>query len=391
MASGASEADQLAQFQSITGADSERAKFFLDSAQGVLEVALTAFFDGEPEDEAMASEVAAAAALQTQQPPPSKPKKSAYSGGGTSNIHSLSHASSDDDDSDSEDKGQAFYAGGSSTSGQQIIGPPKKGQDFVKEMFKRARDQGAEIEDEDEQGPSPFGRKNRQTFGGTGFKLGSNDNDSKVIPSSSKSKEDKEREFTLKMWQNGFSLDEGPLRAYDDPANREFLSCIMKGRVPLELVREARGGEVNIKMEDHKHEDYVKPKVAVNPFQGAGHVLGSVLPSMEESKATGEAASSPQDQKTAEALAASEVKVDDSKPVTTLQVRLHNGTRLLVKLNHSHTVGDLRRYIRLSRPEVASMTSFALLTTFPNKELSNDEETLQDAELLGAAILLRPK
>ena len=48
-----------------------------------------------------------------------------------------------------QEEGQAFYAGGSETSGQQILGPPKKkdGRDFVKEMFKKAREHGAEAVD----------------------------------------------------------------------------------------------------------------------------------------------------------------------------------------------------------------------------------------------------
>ena len=48
-----------------------------------------------------------------------------------------------------QEEGEAFYAGGSETSGQQILGPPKKkdGRDFVKEMFKKAREHGAEAID----------------------------------------------------------------------------------------------------------------------------------------------------------------------------------------------------------------------------------------------------
>ena len=48
------------------------------------------------------------------------------------------------------------------------------------------------------------------------------------------------REFTLKMWQNGFSIDDGELRDYNDPRNRAFLASVMSGRIPEELVREAR-------------------------------------------------------------------------------------------------------------------------------------------------------
>ncbi|XP_040571347.1 NSFL1 cofactor p47 [Lepeophtheirus salmonis] len=388
MASGASESELLAQFQSITGADSDKAKFFLDSAQGQLEMALAAFYDGEPEFESVPSETGpASSASQTSSSQSfsagkSNSKKNSY--GGNSNIHSLATTMSDEDeDDDDKETGQAFYAGGSSTSGQQILGPPKKGgQDFVKEMFKKAREQGAEVDEDGDS--SSLTSRSLNSFGGTGFKLGSNDNDSEVVPSMSKSKRE-ECEFTLKMWQNGFSLDDGPLRAYDDPTNREFLSCIMKGKVPLELVREAHGGEVNIKMEDHKHEEFVKPKVSVKPFQGAGHILGSVLPNMEI-KSSGSA----EDQKNSEGKASEQIKVDDAQPSTSLQVRLSNGTRLVVKLNNTHTVSDLRRYITIARPEYAS-TSFSLQTTFPNKELINDSETLETAGLLGAAILLRPK
>ncbi|CAB4065829.1 SHP1 [Lepeophtheirus salmonis] len=350
MASGASESELLAQFQSITGADSDKAKFFLDSAQGQLEMALAAFYDGEPEFESVPSETApASSASQSFSAGKSNSKKNSY--GGNSNIHSLATTMSDEDeDDDDKETGQAFYAGGSSTSGQQILGPPKKGgQDFVKEMFKKAREQGAEVDEDGDS--SSLTSRSLNSFGGTGFKLGSNDNDSEVVPS---------------------ILDDGPLRAYDDPTNREFLSCIMKGKVPLELVREAHGGEVNIKMEDHKHEEFVKPKVSVKPFQGAGHILGSVLPNMEI-KSSGSA----EDQKNSEGKASEQIKVDDAQPSTSLQVRLSNGTRLVVKLNNTHTVSDLRRYITIARPEYAS-TSFSLQTTFPNKELINDSENSRD-------------
>ena len=47
-----------------------------------------------------------------------------------------------------------------------------------------------------------------------------------------------------------------------------------RSQVPLELIREAQGGEVHLDMEDHRHEDYVKPKVKPKSFSGVGHVLG---------------------------------------------------------------------------------------------------------------------
>ena len=44
--------------------------------------------------------------------------------------------------------------------------------------------------------------------------------------------------------------------------------------VPRELVRQAKGGEVNLNMEDHRQEDFVVPKVKVKAFSGAGNMLG---------------------------------------------------------------------------------------------------------------------
>ena len=44
----------------------------------------------------------------------------------------------------------------------------------------------------------------------------------------------------------------------------------MKGQIPPELVKEAKGGEVHVDMEDHRDEEFVKPKVTAKPFQGAG-------------------------------------------------------------------------------------------------------------------------
>jgi len=44
--------------------------------------------------------------------------------------------------------------------------------------------------------------------------------------------------------------------------------------VPRELIQQARGGEVNLNLEDHRHEDYVKPRTVVRAFAGEGHRLG---------------------------------------------------------------------------------------------------------------------
>ena len=88
----------------------------------------------------------------------------------------MDEASGDSDES--EDEGQAFYAGGSSTSGQQILGPPKKktGAGFVKDVFKKAREAGAEAVEPGTSGTSAR-KPGASAFTGTGFKLGSSESD----------------------------------------------------------------------------------------------------------------------------------------------------------------------------------------------------------------------
>jgi UBX domain-containing protein 1 len=46
-----------------------------------------------------------------------------------------------------------------------------------------------------------------------------------------------------------------------------------------------------------------------------------------------------------EEQAKSSVSVDSSLPVTTVQIRLADGSRLVGQFNHSHTIADVRRFI----------------------------------------------
>jgi len=350
----------IAQFQDITGADAERAKFYLESANYQLDLAMANYYEGDAEEEAV------------PQPMDDTP-------GGERGRITLPGEDSDS----SEEEGQAFFAGGSTSSGQQILGPPKgkkDKKDIVGDMFKAAREAGAE---EVEGGSGGSGRK--PAFQGSGFRLGTDNSSSEAVGGGDEEQEGEPRRFVLKMWQDGFSVDDGDIRKYDDPANRDFLASVMRGSIPPELVKEAKGGQVHVDMEDHRNEEFVKPKTKPKPFQGKGNVLGSIEPSVAVP-----AAAAGDDNKTNESTAAAGAKVDTNQPTTNIQVRLADGSRLVVRLNHSHSVGDLRQYVCTARPQYAGVP-FLLLTTFPNKELTDDKQTLSEAGLLGAAVLQRLK
>lgn len=155
------------------------------------------------------------------------------------------------------------------------------------------------------------------TMYGTGYRLGTGDEPSEVVSGPPRPKQPKVH--ILKLWKNGFTVDDGALRSYSDPNNREFLDSIQKGVPPRELIRQAEGAEVNLDMQDHRDEDYTPPK-GKYVLYNEGYKLGSPTPTIV-SKAT------PQEQVSNEEVAKQEIRLDESKPVTQLQVRLSNGSR----------------------------------------------------------------
>ncbi|XP_015929380.1 NSFL1 cofactor p47 isoform X2 [Parasteatoda tepidariorum] len=162
----------------------------------------------------------------------------------------------------------------------------------------------------------------------------------------------------------------------------EELFDAVKKEVPLELRRQANGRETQVSLDDHSHEDYIPPKKVLQAFSGAGFRLGSISPQVTA------AAASTDDRKKNEAEAQSCIKVDDSMPVTSIQIRLADGSRLVMNANHNHTVGDIRRFIVISRPEYSE---FSLMTSFPTKELTDENATLEESALLNSVIVQKMK
>lgn len=152
---------------------------------------------------------------------------------------------------------------------------------------------------------------------GTGYRLGSGDEPSEVVRGPARPKPPKVN--VLKLWKNGFTVDDGVLRSYQDPNNQEFLDSIQKGVPPRELIRQSEGAEVNLDMQDHRDEDYIPPKGKYVLYND-GYKLGSPTPTVV-SNATA------QEQLSNEELAKRSLNIDDNKPITQVQVRLSNGSR----------------------------------------------------------------
>ncbi len=375
----ASEQEKLAQFISITGANDVTARFFLGAARNDVDAAVNAFFEADGIIPAGAQNPSSSArpgptGPRTSPPPstsapgPSEgPPPSSRRGAGSSQFATLGSLRGDEEDED--ESGKNYYAGGEK-SGQMIQDPrdqnnPANDRRLAEAILERARQRGNERQDDDDR--ERFSENQR--FTGAGYRLG----DTGAPPPSAPTTVGRRNVTrTITFYDNGFVVDEGPLRAYDDPANAAFLADVNRGVVPREM--EAPGvGDVSITLLDKKGQVYDPPKPRVVPFSGGGQRLTDSAP-------TTQAAAGPTNADAANAT----LEVDESLPVAMIQVRLSDGTRLRARLNEHHTVGQLRAFVQAARPGVQT---FALATTFPRKELSDDKQTVKDAGLKGAVVV----
>lgn len=326
---------------------------------------------------------------ETEEAPVAKAvkKETKPAGAGSKNFATL--ASLNDSSSDEgEEKGQAFYAGGSQHSGQQILGPPRKNpiKDYVQEAFRQAQSGNLEQFEPDDS-PSTGGSTASRSFSGTGYRLGQTDSDHVAVPSSSRKKQEECDTVTVRVYRQGFTVDDGELRAYEDPRNREFFESITHNEIPAELRKQGKT-MVHVNVEDHLSEDYVKKTPKFKAFGGSGNTLGSPAPATtQDIPVYSPVAGNPEQH---EAKARADLKIEEDAPATMLSIRLSDGSRLSARFNLTHTVQDIRQYIATARPEYLGR-HFMLLTTFPNKELANDADTIAQAGLQNAAILQRLK
>ncbi|XP_044151040.1 UBX domain-containing protein 2B isoform X2 [Bufo gargarizans] len=252
---------------------------------------------------------------------------------------------------------------------------------IVNELFKEAKEHGAtSVEEASKLSEELF---KPRSFSGGGYKLGDSS-----IKKSEYIQEDElfpggtDVQILLKLWSNGFSLDDGELRTYRDPVNAQFLESVKRGEIPFELQRMVHGGQVRLDMEDHQDQEYLKPRQKFKAFSGEGKKLGSLTPEIISTPSSPEEEHKP--------FLNAEVELDEHVATTKIQIRLVDGSRLIQRFNLSHRISDIRHFIIQSRSEFAQ-TDFVLVTTFPNAELTDEDQTLEEAEILNTVILQRMK
>jgi UBX domain-containing protein 1 len=245
-------------------------------------------------------------------------------------------------------------------------------------------------EDDDEDTP----RQPPTRFTGRGVTLGGEGSESRVIadptPTAPQSTRSARVQRILHLWSDGFSVDDGPLFRYDDPANAATLAMINQGRAPLELLNVAQNQEVDLQLDNQKESKFVQPKRKYKPFEGQGQRLGSPTPGVASSTTTStnvpSAAIPAASSSSSPAAPAQAPALDASQPAVVVQIRLGDGTQLRSRFNTSTTVGELYDFVAASSP---GQRAFVLMTTFPSKELGDKAARLEETELRKGGVVVQ--
>ncbi|XP_035764572.1 UBX domain-containing protein 2A [Neolamprologus brichardi] len=146
-------------------------------------------------------------------------------------------------------------------------------------------------------------------------------------------------EMVVRLWKDGFTVNDEDFRSYSIPENQEFLDAIKRGELPAEWESRAEEEELEISVEDLTEENYVPKKKAFHPFSGRGYRLGSVAPRV--------VARSPSVHEDGESPPIPMVTLDHALPVTSLQIWLADGRRLVQRFNLSHRYVSPIRHISI--------------------------------------------
>ncbi|XP_057525956.1 plant UBX domain-containing protein 3-like [Amaranthus tricolor] len=298
----------------------------------------------------------------------SKSRRSRGRVGGVRTLADLNHNSSEDSDSDhSHDHPPQYFTGGEK-SGMVVQDPSN--DNHVEAIFEQARRMGALEGPADVHRPSSSSR----SFSGTARLLSG-----EVVPSSARERPPEAVTHTITFWRNGFTVDDGPLRRFDDEENAQILESIKNSECPEELQPADRKTAVNVNLV-RRNENYSEPpKEKPAAFQGAGRTLGdSSSNSSEPSTVTAALNSAPPP--------TMGLIVDDKLPSTSIQLRLADGTRMVSRFNHHHTIRDIHAFIDASRPARRGAYTLQMMG-FPPKQLTDVDQTVEQAGLANSVVI----
>ncbi|NXJ05835.1 UBX2A protein, partial [Odontophorus gujanensis] len=188
-------------------------------------------------------------------------------------------------------------------------------------------------------------------------------------------------DVVIKLWKNGFTVNDGELRSYTDVGNQQFLDSVKKGELPFELQKLFEKEEIDVKVEDKKDELYLSKKPIFHPFSGHGYRLGSATPRIISKVREDH-------QGAADKRHLPVVPLNDLEPITNIQIWLADGERIIQKFNISHRISHVRDFITKYQGSEGGVP-FMLTTSLPFQELQDETLTLQEAKLQNAVVVQR--
>ncbi|KAI4305768.1 hypothetical protein L6164_029115 [Bauhinia variegata] len=391
-------------FCEITSSSKQEALFYLESHNFDLDAAVSTFLDSSVSNAVATADNVTYPIRDTPSPPefspsmsPSRsrsaspnPSRAAYElrsrrnrgktekkpsgsrSGGIRTLADLKQPAQEGSDSDSDDEPQEYYTGGEKSG--MLVQDPTKGHS-VDDIFSKARERAVD--------GSPESSKKSSTsksFTGTARLLSG-----ETVPSAPQPSQPPESvTHTVTFWRNGFSVDDGPLRQLEDPQNAPFIESITRSECPRELQPADPRTTVHVNL-TRRDEDYPEPaKPRHRAFHGVGRTLGSSSSGTEAAGEPNETAgvAAP----TNAPLPSMGLIVSDS--VTSIQLRLADGTRMVSRFNHHHTIRDIRAFIDASRP--GGVRSYQLQTVgFPPKQLADLDQTIEQAGIANSVVIQR--
>ncbi|CAI7743239.1 unnamed protein product, partial [Closterium sp. NIES-53] len=165
-------------------------------------------------------------------------------------------------------------------------------------------------------------------------------------------------------------------------------SILERGECPRELQSADPLEDVELNLLRNNSEWTPPPEPKYVAFSGQGRTLGDAAasdsqPPPQPPAAAATGPTNPQ-------APAGGLQVDEAQAVTSIQVRLADGTRLVARFNHSHTVAHIRAFIDAARPGGSGGRRYSLQTMgFPPKRLEDESETIAAAGLINSVIVQR--
>ena len=184
-----------------------------------------------------------------------------------------------------------------------------------------------------------------------------------------KEKYDKTKDkLKLKVYKNGFILNDGEFRDIKEPSNKKFMEDVEKGYIPKELSKKGYT-DLGIDMDDNRDSDY-EPPVEEKKFQAFSGIGQSVSCVSTEGLYVYKNVSS---------------NVNYLRPTCKINIRLFNGIIVNEDFNYCQTLRDIINYVE----KKSGSNNFSLLDGFPPKPLTDYNKTIKELHLEGSILTQR--